>query len=98
MSSSPSTIAEDVTVTLDDAVTKDTAPELATYLVSVELVTGRARRHVAVVCAAESRGVAAQIARDVNEEEQHAYVKTLVQIADLQIVAVGGREQRYPKP
>lgn len=66
--------------------TADSAADLATYLVSLEVVTGRERRRVAVVCAAESRGAAAQIAVDLNEEERHVYVNRLVQIADLQIV------------
>jgi hypothetical protein len=64
----------------------DTAPGSVTYLVALEVVTGGQRRHVAVVCEAESRGGAAQIARDVNEEERHAYVKTLMQIYELQVV------------
>lgn len=43
-------------------------------------------RHIAVVCDAASRGAAAQIARDVNEEERHVYVRGLFQISELQIV------------
>lgn len=72
--------------TASSAGRSDTPAGSATYLVGLEVVTGGQRRHVAVVCDAESRGAAAQIARDVNEDERHVYVKTLLQISELQIV------------
>lgn len=72
--------------TASSAARSDTPAGSATYLVGLEVVTGGQRRHVAVVCDAESRSAAAQIARDVNEDERHVYVKTLLQISELQIV------------
>lgn len=64
----------------------EAASGTARFLVALEVVTGGQRRHVAVVCDAPSRGEAAQIARDVNEEERHVYVKSLFQISELQII------------
>jgi len=59
---------------------------LATYLVVVEVVSDGNRRNVAVACAAESGGAAAQIAVDVNEDERHVHLKSVFPIADLQII------------
>lgn len=64
----------------------DTDAGLATYLVGLEVVSDGKRRNVAVVCAAESGGAAAQIACDVNEEERHVHLKSVFRIADLQII------------
>lgn len=64
----------------------DTDAGLTMYLVGLEVVSDGKRRHVAVVCAAESGGAAAQIACDVNEEERHVYLKSVFPIADLQII------------
>jgi hypothetical protein len=64
----------------------DTAAGTATYLVAIEVVSNGKRRHVALVCDAESRDAAAQVAQDVNEEERHVYIKSLHQISELQII------------
>jgi hypothetical protein len=56
-------------------------------MVTVELAGGgKPRRRVATICSARDRVSAERIALDVNEEEPHAYVVGVRQIAELQII------------